>query len=93
MRIVAGDSSLNCDALDKPELINPEITDETKGCDLQQLQEQQLSKWSDYLYQVGGGKSPSPLSPSNKSSPYTHNTWNTTALPSCNSSPSFKNGS
>ena len=54
MRIVVGDSSLNCNALEKPELINPEITDETKGCDLQQLQEQQLSKWLDYLYQVGG---------------------------------------
>ena len=60
MRIVARESSLNCDALDKPELINPAITDETKGCDIQRLQEQQLGKWSDYLYQrvlyqVGGG--------------------------------------
>ena len=59
MRIVAGDSSLNCDALEKPELINPAITDETKGRDLQRLQEQLLGKWLDYLYQrvfyqVGG---------------------------------------
>ena len=59
MRIVAGDSSLNCDALEKPELINPTITDETKGRDLQRLQEQLLGKWLDYLYQrvfyqVGG---------------------------------------
>ena len=54
MRIVAGDSSLNCDALEKPELINPAIMDETKGRDLQQLQEKQIRKWSDYLYQVGG---------------------------------------
>ena len=44
MRIVAGDSSLNCDALEKPELIIPEITDKTKGRDLQKLQEQQLRK-------------------------------------------------
>ena len=51
MRIVEGGSSLNCDALEKPELINPAITDETKGRDLQLLQEQQLGKWSYYLHQ------------------------------------------
>ena len=59
MRLVARDSSLNCDALEKPKLINPAIIDKTKGRDLQRLQEQQLRKWSDYLYQrvlyqVGG---------------------------------------
>ena len=59
MRIVVGDSLLNCDVLKKPKLINPDITDETKGRDLQRLQEKQLGKWSDYLYQrvlyqVGG---------------------------------------
>ena len=51
MRIVVGGLLLNCDALDKPELINPEIIDKTKGRDLQRLQEKQLGKWSDYLYQ------------------------------------------
>ena len=54
MCILAGELSLNCDALEKPELINPAIMDETKGRDLQQLQEKQIRKWSDYLYQVGG---------------------------------------
>ena len=59
MSIMAGYSLLNCDILEKTELINPEITDGTKGRDLQRLQEQQLGKWSDYLYQrvlyqVGG---------------------------------------
>ena len=53
MCIVAGDSLLNCDALEKPELINPAITNKTKGCDLKRLQEQLLGKWSDYFYQVG----------------------------------------
>ena len=51
MRIVVGYSFLNSNALKKPELINPAITDETKGCDLQRLQEQQIGKWLDYLYQ------------------------------------------
>ena len=51
MRIVVGDSSLNCNALEKPELINPAITCKTKGRNLQRLQEQQLGKLSDYLYQ------------------------------------------
>ena len=35
MRMVAGDSSLNCNALEKPELINLAITNKTKGRDLQ----------------------------------------------------------
>ena len=35
VRIVVGDSSLNCDALEKPELVNPAITDESKGRNLQ----------------------------------------------------------
>ena len=50
MRIVVGDSSLNCNALEKPELINPAITCKTKGRNLQRLQEQQIGKLSDYLY-------------------------------------------
>ena len=49
MRIVAGDSSLNYDALKKPELINPAITEERKGSNLQLLQKKQLGKLSYYL--------------------------------------------
>ena len=92
LRIVAGDLFLNCDALKKPNIINPAITDEKKAATSSNCRRNRSGNgWTTSTR--SGGKSLSPSFPSNTSSPFTHNTWGTTALPSCNYLPISKNGS
>ena len=49
--LAAGDNSLDCERLDKPELLNPKIEDGTKGHELLQLQEDQKVEWQYYTFQ------------------------------------------
>ena len=51
MRVVANNNHLDCCQIDKPELVNPAITSDTKGRDLLKLQEEQLALWEKCFYQ------------------------------------------
>ena len=51
MRVVANNDHLYCLCIDKPKLVNPEITSETKVRDLLKLQEEQLDLWASFVYQ------------------------------------------
>ena len=51
MRVVANNDHLDCRRIDKPELVNPEITKDTKGKDLLKIQEEQLALWASFVYQ------------------------------------------
>ena len=51
MRVVANNNHLDCSRIKKPELVNPEITKDTKGRYLLKLQEEQLAMWASSLYE------------------------------------------
>ena len=58
MQLLTANNALDCTAIAKTDLVNPEIVDKT-GHDLLTLQEEQRGLWLDYLYQrvlnqVGG---------------------------------------
>ena len=51
MRIVANNNQLDFSRIDKPNIVNPEITTDTKYRDLLKLQEEKLALWESFVYQ------------------------------------------
>ena len=51
MRVIANNDHLDYCHMDKPKLVNPEITSDMKGRDLLKLQEEQLALWASFVYQ------------------------------------------
>ena len=51
MRVIGNNYHLECRCINKPELVKPLITTETKGRDLLKLQEDQLALWASFVYQ------------------------------------------
>ena len=52
MRFTTNITDLDCSRLAQPAIINPAITDETKGRELLKLQEEQKTLWQEYDLQV-----------------------------------------
>ena len=51
MRVVANNNHLDYSCMNKPKLVNPLITTDTKGRDLLKIQEEQLDLWASFVYQ------------------------------------------
>ena len=52
MRVATGNATLNFDGIAKPVLVNPKISDTTKGRDLIILQEDKKLRWTEYHLQL-----------------------------------------
>ena len=51
MRLAAGNHNLDCERIEKPELLNPKLEDYTKGSELLQFKEDHKVRWQEYTVQ------------------------------------------
>ena len=51
IRLAAGIQDLECGRIKRPEILNPKIEDNTKGCNILQLQEDHKIHWQEYTFQ------------------------------------------